>query len=49
LTSLIATAATAPYAIYHFNRMSDYSLVANLLAVPLTSVWIMPWRSPPSS
>jgi competence protein ComEC len=43
LTSLIATAATAPYAIYHFNRMSDYSLVANLLAVPLTSFWIMPW------
>jgi len=43
LTSLIATAATAPYAIYHFNRMSDYSVVANLLAVPLTSFWIMPW------
>jgi competence protein ComEC len=43
LTSLIATAATAPYAIYHFNRMSDYGLVANLLAVPLTSFWVMPW------
>jgi len=39
----MATAATAPYAIYHFNRMSDYGLVANLLAVPLTSFWVMPW------
>src|SRR5205823_11258475 len=31
------------YAIYHFNRMANYGLVANLLAVPLTSFWVMPW------
>jgi competence protein ComEC len=43
LTSLIAMLATAPYAAFHFNRFADYALAANLLAVPLTGVWIMPW------
>jgi competence protein ComEC len=42
LTSLVATIATAPYAIYHFNRVADYGILANLLAVPLTGLWIMP-------
>ncbi len=43
MSSAIASAATAPYAIYHFNRFSLYGLGANLLAVPLTGIWIMPW------
>ncbi|NQU59000.1 MAG: ComEC/Rec2 family competence protein [Rhodospirillales bacterium] len=43
LTTLIAGAATAPYAAFHFNRFVDFSLVTNLLAVPLTALWIMPW------
>lgn len=43
MTSLIATLATAPFAIYHFNRMAWYGLAANLIAVPLTASWIMPW------
>ncbi|MGH6942217.1 ComEC/Rec2 family competence protein [Hypericibacter sp.] len=42
-TSLIAGIATAPFAIYHFNRFSEYSIVANLLAIPLTGFWVMPW------
>ncbi len=42
-TSLIAMLATAPYAVFHFNRFADYALLANLLAVPLTGIWIMPW------
>jgi competence protein ComEC len=42
-TSLIAGAATAPFAIYHFNRFSEYSVIANLLAIPLTGFWVMPW------
>lgn len=42
-TTLIATAATAPFAIYHFNRIADYGLMANLLAVPVTGLWVMPW------
>ena len=43
LTSLIAGLATAPFAVYHFNRIAWYGLAANLAAVPLTAMWIMPW------
>lgn len=43
LSSLVAGFATAPYALYHFDRFSTYSLAANLAAVPLTGFWIMPW------
>lgn len=43
LSSLVAGLATAPFALYHFSHMSNYSLLANLVAVPLTSLWIMPW------
>ncbi len=43
LTSVIAIAATAPFAVYHFNRLALFGLAANLVAVPLTAFWIMPW------
>ncbi len=43
LSSLVATLATTPYAVYHFNRFAVYGLAANMIAVPLTSFWIMPW------
>ena len=43
LTTVIAGTATAPFAIYHFNRFAVFGLVANLLAVPVTALWIMPW------
>ncbi|HET6223008.1 MAG TPA: ComEC/Rec2 family competence protein [Dongiaceae bacterium] len=43
VTSLIATAATTPYAIYHFNRFAGYGVIANMIAVPLTGFWVMPW------
>jgi competence protein ComEC len=42
-TSLIATLATGPYSIYHFNRIAFYGTAANMIAVPLTGVWVMPW------
>jgi competence protein ComEC len=42
-TSLIATLATGPYSIYHFNRVAHYGVFANMIAVPLTGMWIMPW------
>jgi competence protein ComEC len=42
LTSLVAVVATAPFAIFHFNRLAGYGLLANLAAVPLTAFWIMP-------
>ncbi len=35
--------ATAPFALYHFNRFALYGVAANLIAVPLTGLWIMPW------
>jgi competence protein ComEC len=43
LTTVVATAATAPYAIFHFQRFAVHSLPANLIAVPLTALWIMPF------
>ena len=42
-SSLIATLATGPYSIYHFNRIAFYGVAANMIAVPLTGVWVMPW------
>ena len=42
LTTLVASLATAPYALYHFNRAAMYGLAANLIAVPLTALWVMP-------
>jgi competence protein ComEC len=43
LTSVVATLATAPYSVFHFNRLALYGVVANVLAVPLTGLWVMPW------
>ena len=42
LTSVIATIATAPFAMYHFQHLATYGLISNVLAVPLTAFWIMP-------
>ena len=42
LTSLVAGLATMPFAAYHFGRVSDYGLLANLMAVPLMGAWVMP-------
>lgn len=43
LTTAVAGAATGFFAAYHFNRVADFGLAANLIAVPVTAVWIMPW------
>jgi competence protein ComEC len=42
LTTVVASAATTPFSIYHFSRFSTYGIVANLIAVPLSAIWIMP-------
>ncbi len=42
LSSLIGGLSTAPYAAAHFNRFTDYGLVANLLTVPVMGAVIMP-------
>jgi competence protein ComEC len=43
LSTLIAGFATAVYGIYHFNRFAVWSVAANMIAVPLTGFWVMPW------
>jgi competence protein ComEC len=42
LASLVAGLATTPYAAYHFHRLAPYGVLANLLAMPIVSVWVMP-------
>ena len=42
LASLVAGFATTPYAAYHFHRLAPYGTVANLLAMPVVSVLVMP-------
>lgn len=43
LSTVIAGAATAPFAAYHFNHIALFGVAANLIAVPLTALWVMPW------
>jgi competence protein ComEC len=40
--SLLAGLATTPYAAFHFHRAAPYGVIANLLAMPVVSVWVMP-------
>src|SRR6202008_538017 len=42
LASLLAGLATTPYAAYHFHRIAPYGVIANLLAMPIVSAWVMP-------
>lgn len=42
LSSVLAGLATAPLAAAHFNRFTDYGLIANLLTVPAMGLLIMP-------
>jgi competence protein ComEC len=42
IASLLAGLATTPYAAYHFHRIAPYGVLANLLAMPVVSAWVMP-------
>jgi competence protein ComEC len=42
VTTLVASAATTPLAAFHFQTIPTYGVLANLLAVPLTSFLVMP-------
>lgn len=42
MTSLVAGLATAPFATFHFHRVASYGLIANLAAMPLVSLVVMP-------
>jgi len=43
LTSLLAGAATAPLAAYHFHTIAPLSLLGNILAMPIVGTLIMPF------
>jgi competence protein ComEC len=42
LTSALAGTASAPFGAYHFGRIQVYFIVANMIAVPLAALWVMP-------
>ena len=42
LTTLIAEVAIAPFALFHFNKLVQYGLIANLIAMPVMASWVMP-------
>ncbi len=42
LTTMIAGIAVAPIAAFHFHTATSYSLLGNVLAMPVVGLWIMP-------
>ncbi len=42
LTSALAGTFSAPFGAYHFGHVQLYYVFANLVAVPLTALWVMP-------
>src|SRR5712692_5397362 len=43
VTTVIATVGTEPFAIYHFHHLVLYSPLANVIAVPISAMWTLPW------
>jgi competence protein ComEC len=43
VTTVVATIGTYPYSIYHFHHLALYSPLANVIAVPLSAMWTLPW------
>ncbi|HEY6255151.1 MAG TPA: ComEC/Rec2 family competence protein [Xanthobacteraceae bacterium] len=43
IMTVIATLGTAPFSIYHFHHLALYSPLANVVAVPLSAMWTLPW------
>ena len=43
LTSLVAGSATMIYGLYHFDRIAPWQVLANMLAVPLVGIAVMPF------
>jgi competence protein ComEC len=42
LTSTLAGTASLPYGAYHFGHVQIYYILSNLVAVPITALWVMP-------
>ena len=43
VTTLVATIGTEPFAIFHFHHLVLYSPLANVIAVPISALWTLPW------
>jgi len=43
LTSALAGTASLPFAAYHFGNAALFYIPANVIAVPVTALWVMPW------
>ena len=41
-TSLVASIATMPFALYHFNRAALFSVLANIVSTPVITLWTTP-------
>jgi competence protein ComEC len=42
VTSLLAGGASMPFAVFQFQEIQPYWIFANLIAVPLTALWVLP-------
>ena len=42
IASIVAGLATTLFAAFHFHRLAPYGVIANLLAMPIVSAWVMP-------
>lgn len=43
VSTVAAGGASGIVALHHFGRMTQYGLIANMIAVPVTAFWVMPW------
>ncbi|MEM7650800.1 MAG: ComEC/Rec2 family competence protein [Pseudomonadota bacterium] len=43
MTTIIATFATAPFAMFHFQQLAVYSLLSNIVAMPVLGFVVMPF------
>ena len=43
VTTVVVTLGTDPFSIYHFHRIALYSPLANVIAVPISALWTLPW------
>jgi competence protein ComEC len=43
VTTVVVTIGTDPFSVYHFHHVALYSPLANVVAVPLSALWTLPW------
>ncbi|HTQ35225.1 MAG TPA: ComEC/Rec2 family competence protein [Stellaceae bacterium] len=43
VTTIVVTLGTDPFSINHFHKIVLYSPLANVIAVPLSAMWTLPW------